>query len=237
MPTPSRASVTTDHRFYLVVCGAFLALVFWTFGRSYYLKSFFDIPPLTPLIHVHGVAMSGWVVLLAAQSWLAAARRIRWHRRLGWVGALWAVFVLVMGSTTTLAASAREVHAHGPLARIQVTVTGLELVQMLLFAGLVIAAIVLRNRPDYHKRLMLLTIACLMPSAIARLPVEFIDNRFILWIGDAFVLACVGFDSWRRHRLHPAFAWGAVLVVGLLHAAFQFAQTSMWYALGSSIVS
>ena len=56
----------------------------------------------------------------------------------------------------------------------QVTVTGLELVQMFLFAGLVFAAITLRRRPDYHKRLMLLTIACLLPSALARVPVDFI---------------------------------------------------------------
>ena len=43
----------------------------------------------------------------------------------------------------------------------------------------------------YHKRLMLLTIACLLPSALARLPVDFIDNRLILWLVDAVVLVCV----------------------------------------------
>jgi hypothetical protein len=85
------------------------------------------------------------------------------------------VLVIVLGSATTLAASAlaasaREVHQHTRFAPIQVTVTGLELVQMLLFAGLVFVAITLRRRPDYHKRLMLLTIACFLPSVLARLP-------------------------------------------------------------------
>ena len=64
---------------------------------------------------------------------------------------------------------------------------------------------------------MLLTIACFRPSALARLPVDFIDNRLILWLVDALVLTCVGIDSWRKHRLHPAFGWGAALVLGVRH--------------------
>ena len=190
MTTRSRAS-STDHAFSLAVTGCFVALVFWTFARSYYLRGFFNTTSLTPLVQVHGAVMSGWVVLLAAQSVLAGAGQIRLHRNLGWIGAVWALLVIVLGSATTLAASAREVHQHSRFAPIQVTVTGLELVQMFLFAGLVLAAITLRRQPDYHKRLMLLTIACLLPSALARLPVDFIDNRLILWLVDAVVLVCV----------------------------------------------
>jgi hypothetical protein len=181
--------------------------------------------------------MTGWVVLLAAQSGLAGVGQIRWHRNLGWMGAVWALLVIVLGSATTLAASAREVHQHTRFAQIQVTVTGLELVQMILFAGLVVAAITLRHRPDYHKRLMLLTIACFLPSALARLPVDFIDNRLILWLVDALVLTCVGIDWWRKHRLHPAFGWGAVLVLGMLHVAFYITQTQGWLSLGTWMVS
>jgi len=236
MTTRSRAS-STDHAFSLAVTGCFVALVFWTFARSYYLRVFFNTTSLTPLVQVHGAVMSGWVVLLAAQSALAGAGQIRWHRNLGWIGAAWAVLVIVLGSATTLAASAREVHQHTRFAPIQVTVTGLELVQMFLFAGLVLAAITLRRQPDYHKRLMLLTIACLLPSALARLPVDFIDNRLILWLVDALVLVCVGLDSWRKRRLHPAFGWGAALVLGVLHAAFYITQTQGWLSLGTWMVS
>lgn len=227
---------SSDHRLYLAASVSFLALVFWTFARSLYLRAFFATPPLAPLILIHGVVMSGWVVLLVAQSTLAATGRMRWHRRLGWLGAFWAVLVLILGAVTTLAASAREVHGHTALARMQVTVTGLELVQMLLFAGLVITALALRHRPDYHKRLMLLTIACMLPSALARLPVD-IDNRLILWTLDGLVLACVGIDSWRHRRLHPAFGWGVVLVLGFLHSAFYLTQTPTWLSLGTWLVS
>jgi hypothetical protein len=227
----------SDHPFTLAVSGCFLALVLWTFARSYYLKALFSTPSLTPLVQVHGAVMSGWVLLLAAQSGLAAIGQLRWHRNLGWFGALWAVLVVALGSATTLAASAREVHEHTKFAQIQLTVTGLELVQMFLFAGLVIAAVLCRHRPDYHKRLMLLTIACMLPSALARVPVDFIDNRLILWILDALVLTCILVDSWRKNRLHPAFGWGALVVLGVLHLAFYLTQTSEWRSLGARIVS
>jgi len=86
----------------------------------------------------------------------------------------------------------------------------------------------------YHKRLMLLTIACLLPSALARLPVDFIDNRLILWLVDAVVLVCVGLDSWRKRRLHPAFGWGGCGGVGsvarrlLYHSDAGLALTGTW---------
>ena len=43
-----------------------------------------------------------------------------------------------------------------------VSVLGIELLQMLLFAVLVILAVGLRRRADYHKRLMLLTLSCML---------------------------------------------------------------------------
>jgi len=227
----------SDHPYFLFISGCFLALIFWTFARTYYLKSFFDTPALTPLVQVHGAVMSGWVLLLSVQSGLVAAGQVRWHRYLGWVGAVWAILVVILGSTTTLAASAREVHQHTRFANIQLTVSGLELLQMLLFALLVITAILLRYRPDFHKRLMLLTIACLLPSALARLPIDILDNRLILWFLDALVLTCVGIDTWRNRRLHPAFGWGAAIVLGALHAAFYATQTGAWISFGRRLVS
>jgi hypothetical protein len=120
-------ALRSDSQYFLLVTGCFLALVFWTFARSYYLKGFFDTPTLTPLVQVHGAVMSGWVLLLAVQSGLVAARQFRLHRYLGWLGSVWAIFVVILGSSTTLAASAREVHQHTRFANIQLTVTGLEL--------------------------------------------------------------------------------------------------------------
>ena len=229
--------------FYLSVSLMFLALVFWTFARTFYLKALFKTPPLPTLLHVHGAVMTGWVVLLVVQSGLVAVHRIQWHRRLGVFGAAWAVLVVIFGTTTTIHAAVREVRGHTAFARPQVVITSLDLVQMVLFAGLVFIAIRWRRRTDYHRRLMLLTIACMLPDALARLPVsfmtseDFMKNVFILMGIDAFVILCVGIDTILHRRLHPAFGWGALAILGAFHVAFHFVNTPAWIAFGSRLVS
>ncbi len=225
-------------RFYLGASLAFLILVFWTFARTYYLRAFLHAAPLPALLEVHGLVMSGWVVLLVVQSGLIVIRRVQWHRRLGWIGAGWAGLVVLMGSTTTIHAAVREVRAHSPMAEPQTMIMELELVQMLLFAGLVIAAIWFRRRRlDIHKRLMLLTIPCMLPSALARLPVSWMTNADILIGLYGFVLLCVIFDTLRHRRLHPAFGWGGGAVLAALHITFIGAQTPAWIQVGERLLS
>jgi hypothetical protein len=122
-----------DRRLCLGASLVFAALVFWTFARTFYLKPFFGTPPLSALLHIHGAVMTGWVVLLAVQTGLIAAHRVRWHRRLGVFGAGWAALVVVFGSITTLYAAAREVRNHTEFAAGQVIITSLDLLQMLFF--------------------------------------------------------------------------------------------------------
>jgi hypothetical protein len=129
------------------------------------------------------------------------------------------------------------VRGHSEFAAGQVIITSLDLLQMLFFSGFVATAIWQRHRSDYHKRLMLLTIACMLPDALARLPVSFMTNQLILVGMDGFVVICVGIDTLWHRRLHPAFAWGALLFVGAFHLALQFTQTPAWIAFGESLVS
>src|SRR5262245_48057851 len=110
--------------FSLIVSVVFALLIFWTFAKKFYLAPFFGSPPLPGMIWLHGVVMSGWVVLFVAQSALIPLHHVQWHRRLGIIGVGWAVLVILMGSTTTLRASMREVRGHTGFAPLQLTVTG-----------------------------------------------------------------------------------------------------------------
>lgn len=226
-----------ERRFYLTISGVFFALVIWTFARTYFFKTLFGTPVLPLLLHVHGVVMTGWVVLLAVQSGLVVAHRVTWHRRLGVFGACWAVLVVLLGSITTLHAAAREVHAQSESAPILVVIAGLEVTQMLFFAGLVTAAILMRRRTDYHKRLMVLTIACMLPSVLSRLPVDFMSNRLILVGLNLFVIGCVAVDAWRHRRLHPAFASAGGLFLVVFNVGFFLFMTPTWIRFGTWLVS
>jgi hypothetical protein len=108
---------------------------------------------------------------------------------------------------------------------------------MLFFAGLVAAAILLRRRTDYHKRLMVLTVACMLPSVLSRLPVHFMSNRLILTGLDLFVIGCIAIDALRHRRLHPAFAWAGGLFLVVFNVGFFLFMTPTWIRFGTWLVS
>ena len=230
-----------DHRFYLGAGFIALGLVFWGFAHTYYLKLIFESPPLPVRLHIHGAVMSSWLVLFFAQACLISARRVDWHRRLGLVGVVIAILVVILGSTTTFNAAAREVGRHSDEANARVAVLCLELVQMALFAGLVTAAVAMRRRADFHKRLMLLATACMMPSAFSRIPLNltFVVSNFmsILILFNLCVVVPALIDTLRNRRLHPAFGWGGLIVIGSLNLAYPIAISRPWLRIGTWLVS
>jgi hypothetical protein len=230
-----------DRRFYLGAGLAAVTLVFWGFAPSYYLKLIFGAPQLTPRLHFHGAVMSAWILLFFVQAYLISAHRVAWHRRLGMLGILLALLVVILGTTTTFNAAAREVGLHSPEAGSRVTVLGLEVVQMALFAGFVVTGIAMRRRPDYHKRCMLLATACMLPSAFSRIPVNlsFMVSGFIsiLVLSNLFVIACVAIDTLRNGRLYPAFGWGGLILIGSLDLAYLGATSEPWLRFGTRLVS
>src|SRR3712207_2906720 len=90
----ARAGVAGRRRermFYTGMAVAAAAVVFAGFARTYYLKPYFGTPSLTPLLHLHGVLFTSWIVLFVVQTTLVAVRRVNVHRRLGAVGGAVAV--------------------------------------------------------------------------------------------------------------------------------------------------
>jgi hypothetical protein len=241
MQTLSRNRLNFDRRFYLGASVVALGLVFWGFAHTYYLKLLFGTPTLTTRLHVHGAVMSAWLILFFVQTFLVSAGRVSVHRRLGIAGISVAVLVVALGTTTTFNAAAREVGRHSAEASMRVTVLGLELVQMALFAGFVAIGIAMRRRPGFHKRFMMLATACMIPSAFSRIPLDltFMVSAFvsILILSDVFVIACVAIDFIRHRRLHPAFGWGALVWLGSLNLGYAAATSSPWHRFGTWLVS
>jgi hypothetical protein len=241
MNSLARPRPNFDRRFYLGASLVASGLVFWGFAPSYYLKVIFGSPPLPARLHVHGAIMSSWLILFFIQACLISARRISLHRRLGVLGILIAILVVIAGTSTTFNAAAREVGRHSAEAGARVTVLGLELVQMALFAGFVAAAVVMRRRSDFHKRYMLLATACMMPSAFSRIPLNlsFMMSDFlsILILFDLLVIAWVAIDTLRNRRLHPAFGRGGSILIGSLNLAYLGARSTPWLQFGTWLVS
>jgi hypothetical protein len=147
-----------------------------------------------------------------------------------------------VGCTATLIAAAREVRAHSAMVASQLNVLALELTQMLLFACLVAAAVRLRNRYDWHKRLMLLATLCILPNVIVRLSfltdIEFFTRNInLLGLWALTVILVVALDSHRRRRLHPAFGLVGALAIASLYAAYFVGITNGWIRFATWLVS
>jgi hypothetical protein len=235
-----------DHRsgrlFYLAITAVFGALVFTGFARSFYLHTLFGVNAPAPFFVFHGVVMSGWIALLIAQATLISARRVQWHRWLGVFGVGYAALMVVVGCMSTLKAAAREASAHSAMLASQFNVLALELTQMALFAGLVSAAVVLRRRPDWHKRLMILATLCLLPNPIVRLSMlstaEFLSHNIVLVSLWALLVAAVGVvDSYRRRSVHPVYGVLGTGAVACMYVAYFIGRSESWMRFAARLVS
>jgi hypothetical protein len=215
--------------FYTGMAVAFIITVFAGFARTYYLRPYFGTPPLTPLLHLHGVVFTSWLVLFVVQATLVAARRVNVHRRLGIVGAAVAVLMVLIGSATAIIrAKLVEVPPGGPSPLVFLTIP---LGDMLVFASLVGAGFYFRRRGDVHKRLMLLATISILPAATARLPFAFIQQvgpLAFFGLADLFIVPCLIYDLAARGRVHRATAWGGLLIVASQPLRLLIGGTHAW---------
>jgi len=212
-------------RFYRIAAAAALAVVLVGFAPSFYLKFWFHKPPaLTTLLVVHGVVMTSWFALFLVQAQLAASRKLWLHRRLGIAGAVLAAAVFVLGTSVAII-GARLGHTPGPPP---LKFLAIPLTDMAVFAVLVGSALLLRRDTEAHKRLMLLAFICVLTAAVARMPGAHITILIPFGATVLFAAVCVGWDSWRHRRLHPAFGWGFALFALSWPFRLWLSGTSGW---------
>ena len=235
MHTEERSLQDNDRIFF--ICGAIVvALVALVgFARTFYLKAFFDTPALTPLVHLHGIVMTLWVSLYVVQTWLVATHRTRIHRRLGIFVALWAVVVLVVGTSTGIM-SAKLGHSPGPPP---LRFLAVPLGDMVVFGTLVSIGLYFRSKREIHRRLMLIATLGILTAAFGRIPLDFLLSHrpfSAFALTDLTVLAFVAYDTFKHRRLHPAFAWGGLLTIVSQPIRFALSSTDAWMQFASWMV-
>jgi hypothetical protein len=228
-----------ERRLALVVAAIFPVIVLLGFARSYYLKGLFGFPPLpNRLVHIHGIIMTSWVLLFVVQVGLVASNRTRLHMKLGILGSFLALLVVVVGMLTGVDAAARGASVPGipPLSFLIIP-----LGDMVVFAILIGVALYYRRRKlDVHKRLMLLSAFSLLPAAVARIPLGFIQTGGPLafyGIPDLGIIAFVVYDTVKHRRLHPAALLGGLLIIASHPLRIMFAGTDAWLSIAATLTS
>ncbi len=224
-----------ERRFYVGAAIGAILIVFAGFARTYYLKGVFGAPPILELVHVHGIVMTSWFLLFLVQVGLVATRRTNIHRKVGVGGTILAALMVIISVATAISAARRGVSPGPPPLVFLVIPLG----DLLVFSILVAAGISLRKKLATHKRLMLTASMGILTPAIARIPFEFIATGgplVFFGLTDLVILAVIAVDTVRNRRLHPAFAWGALLVIASQPLRLMLAGTDVWMRFATWLV-
>lgn len=231
-----------ERLFFSGMAGAMLLLTFIGFAPTYFLRGMLGgTPPmpLTPLVHLHGVTFTAWVVLLFAQTGLIAARRADLHRLLGTALAGLALALIVVGVITAIEAGRL---GSGPPDRHQPSFLIMPLSNMLVFTLLCGAGLYFRGQAQVHKRLMLMATMTLVITPLARISRMTVGPE-TLWppiggmlLADLLFAALVAYDVGARGKVHPATLWGGAVFLLTQPARVAIGQTEAWQGFARSLI-
>jgi hypothetical protein len=227
---PPLAPAQGDERFFLR--GAIAMAVVIVAGFSFQLamgRSTFASPIR---VHLHAFLFMGWLAIYLAQNFLVASGRLHLHRKLGWLAALWMIPMVVSGFYITIAMT-RAGTVPFFFRPLQFLV--FDPVAVLTFAGLTTAAILLRKRTEWHRRLHFCAMTMLLGPGFGRLlPMPLLQPwawEAVFAVSLLFPLAGMLIDARRRGNVHPAWKWGLATII----ASFLIVELLTYSAAGRSL--
>ena len=160
-------------------------------------------------VHVHGVTFMGWLGIYVVQNLLVYQGNVALHRRLGRFAAFYVGWMVLVGvSVNTLSAIN---HRIPPFFEPNVFLV-MDWLTVFVFAGLTWAGVRMRNRTDWHRRLMLCASIQIMTPGVGRLLPLPLLGTWIIWSIWLIMLVFIGiamtYDLFTRRRVHPAYLWG-----------------------------
>ena len=228
----NRAS-NSERRFYQGMVIVVIAMIALGFARSFILRPLFPgvHAPKELFFYLHGIVFTLWLALLFTQVSLVGAGNIALHRRLGVAGFVLLPLMFVVGAIGGVIA------AHRPGGFIDIATPPLEFLvvpyaDLVVFSGFAAAALLLRTRPQAHKRLMLLAAIAISEVGIARWPFEPYVSvpAAAMWTTAALVVPLLIWDFYSRRSIHPATAIGALVLVAEGPVRDAISHTGWWLA-------
>lgn len=188
---------------------AMAAVGFWPTYFGQVLAGTVDKPVF---IHFHAAIYVGWLALFLTQATLAATGRVAAHMKLGRFAIGYGVLVVLAGLVAAFGMFALRVRA-GDMLGAQRSLLG-PLLDMLVFAPVLAAAIYYRRKPELHKRLMILATTALLIAAVGRMPFFGQPRNLLLvqLVWSAPILIAMAHDFWRQRRISAVYAIGLIVL-------------------------
>jgi hypothetical protein len=203
--------VLADRYFYFSMSVLIAVVVVYGFSHTVGKKLIYAVPERPFLLYLHAGVFSGWVAFFIFQSALVRTRNVRLHRIIGWFGVALGVAIPILGVTTAITMSRfKMTYLHATE-----TASGLGLVvsffDVIAFAVPFALAIYWRNKPEFHRRLILIATCALTSAAFARFP-KYLVPPGLFYLGvDLLILLGVIRDLIADRRIHRIYLWALPL--------------------------
>jgi hypothetical protein len=218
------------HGYFVGFVLAFVAIVLAGFSRRFFLAIANGTFHHPMRVHIHAAFFFGWTILLVTQVILAATGRLRLHRTIGKWGGWLVIPMLVTGSLV----AARDTQ-HDALTEGQSAISFFygELADLAAFGLLAGTAFWFRDRPEWHKRLVLFSALALMGAAFGRIPEVASYGTSALLV---MTLSVFGYDLAARRDFHLATLVGAVLLLTMTFTQTAIGDTEFWLSFAHRVL-
>jgi hypothetical protein len=219
-----------DNLFFLGMAAVALIAVLVGFARTYFLAGLFRAPLPNLLVHIHGAAFTLWIILFITQITLVTAGRVDLHRRLGLLGFVLAIVLIVLGTVLASDSLARHVVKHPNMTEELRAFYAVPLADMLLFSTFVYLGYRNRLQPVVHKRLMWFATLSLLDAGFDRWP--FFDSyslpvvNLICFI--PLLLLMIGYDWWSTGKMQRVTIWATIFMVVVQQIRHPLSHTAAW---------
>jgi len=229
-PSPARSRSV----FYVGMVLALMLVVFAGFIPGYFTRMGAG-EPIPVFVHAHAAVFTGFLFVLLTQTLLIGAGRVDLHRRLGIAATVLVVPMLALGYETAIF-GARRGHpfVDAPPPPGVPFADGLSFLvvplgDLVLFAAFFGAALLLRRRPETHKRLMILAaLGGFAWPAITRIPiVAGIPPRMFGTLA-LLLLVLVLYDLVTRRSVHWASGVGVLVILGSFPLRLAIGVSATW---------
>jgi hypothetical protein len=237
IPSEAKKNGRRIERWFYITAGLFMIMLSgFGFSPTILQQSSRTASP-TPMLIAHGALIVAWLLVFLVQVMLVATRRTAIHRRLGIIGPVLAVALILVGYLVLIDFGRRGYDLGGdivralrrdfsPLApagspRVDPRVLLFPLSELLEFAILVAAGLWYRYRPEIHKRLMLFALVPLSAEpilhSVGRLSrswpsLQGMAVTVSLPITLLLLSASAIHDWFSQRRIHPVSLWVPILL-------------------------
>src|ERR1700756_424296 len=210
-----------DTHFYFFMSQLIAVIVAYGFSRTIDKKLIHPAVARPPILYVHAAVFSGWLVFFILQSVLIRTHNVKLHRRSGWYGVVHGIAIPLVGFPTAVIMGRFHMHS------LHDTETVADLLipfwDMVAFSVPFALAIYWRNKPEFHRRLMLMATCALTAAAFGRFPPQVLPPVVFYAGVDLLILLGALRDLIVIKQIHRVYA------IGL--PALLVAQTIVMYTV------